>query len=46
MGTTIFSGLPTELKNVKNFNVFKKKLKNYLLCNVFYSLQEVYLNNH
>jgi hypothetical protein len=46
MGTKIFNGLPTELKNVNNSNVFKKKLKNYLLCNVFHSLQEFYLNNH
>jgi hypothetical protein len=46
MGTKIFNGLPTELKNVKNVNVFKKKLKSYLLNSVFYSLQELYLNNH
>ncbi|PNF17023.1 hypothetical protein B7P43_G02754 [Cryptotermes secundus] len=44
MGTKIFNGLPTELKSVNNFNVFKKKLKNYLLCNVFYSLQEFFNN--
>jgi hypothetical protein len=25
-----------------NFNIFKKKLRNYLLCNIFYSLQEVF----
>jgi hypothetical protein len=40
MGTEIFNGLPIELKNVKNRNVFKKKLKNDLLCNIFYSLHE------
>jgi hypothetical protein len=44
MGTKIFNGLPIELKSVKNFNVFKMKLKNYLLCNVFYSLQEFFNN--
>jgi hypothetical protein len=44
MGTKIFNGLPTELKNEINFNVFKRKLKHYLLCNVFYSLQELFDN--
>jgi hypothetical protein len=44
MGTKIFNGLPFELKNEINFNVFKKKLKSYLLCNVFYSLQEFFKN--
>jgi hypothetical protein len=33
MGTQIFNGIPTELNNVKIFNIFKMKLKNYLLCN-------------
>jgi hypothetical protein len=44
MGTKIFNGLPTELKNQMNFNVFKRKLKNYLPCNVFYSLQGFFNN--
>jgi hypothetical protein len=35
METKIFNGLPTELKNEMNLNVFKRKLKDYLLCNVF-----------
>jgi hypothetical protein len=35
MGTKIFNGLPRELKNEMNLNVFKRKLKGYLLCNVF-----------
>jgi hypothetical protein len=42
MGTKIFNGLPIELKNEINLNVFKRKLKSYLLCNVFYSLQEFF----
>jgi hypothetical protein len=42
MGTKIFNGLPTELKNEMNLNVFKRKLKGYLLRNVFYSLQEIF----
>jgi hypothetical protein len=44
MGTKIFNGLSFELKNEKNFNVFKRKLRSYLLCNVFYSLQEFFKN--
>jgi hypothetical protein len=44
MGTKIFNGLPTELKNEMNFNVFKSKLNNYLLCNVFCSLLEFFNN--
>jgi hypothetical protein len=42
MGTRILNGLPIELKNEQNFNVFKRKLKGYLICNVFYSLQEFF----
>jgi hypothetical protein len=40
--TKILNGLPVELKNETNPNVFKKKLKGYLICNVFYSLQEFF----
>jgi hypothetical protein len=42
MGTKIFNGLPIELKNEINLNVFKRKLKGYLLCYVFCSLQEFF----
>jgi hypothetical protein len=28
MGTKISNGLPSELKNVKNYSIFKNKLKN------------------
>jgi hypothetical protein len=35
MRTKIFNGLPIELNNEMNLNVFKRKLKGYLLCNVF-----------
>jgi hypothetical protein len=42
MGTKIFNDLPIELENEMNLNVFKRKLKGYLLCNVFYSLQEFF----
>jgi hypothetical protein len=33
VGIKIFKGFPLELKNAENFKVFKKKLKNYLICN-------------
>jgi hypothetical protein len=42
MGTKIYNGIPTELKNVKQFNAFKKKLKNHLRCKAFYSFQEFF----
>jgi hypothetical protein len=44
MGTKIYNNLPLEIKSVDNFNVFKRKLKNYLLHSAFYSLQE-FLSN-
>jgi hypothetical protein len=42
MGTRILNGLPIKLKNEPNCNVFKRKRKGYLICNVFYSLQEFF----
>jgi hypothetical protein len=39
MGTKIFNGLPTELKNVKKINVFKRKLKNYLFLEYLFLLK-------
>jgi hypothetical protein len=42
MGIKIFNGLPLELKTIEYFKVFKKKLKNYLICNKFYSLHEFF----
>jgi hypothetical protein len=43
VGTKIFNGLPIELKNEMNLNVFKGKLKGYLLCNVFFILYNNFL---
>jgi hypothetical protein len=43
MGIQIFNGLPLELKSIEHFKIFKK-LKNYLICNEFYSLHEFF--NH
>jgi hypothetical protein len=45
MGTKIFNGPAAEVKNVINFNALRRNLKLFL-CNVFYSHQEFYLNNH
>jgi hypothetical protein len=42
MGTKIFNGLPLELKSIKNVDVFKRKLKTYLMCSALYSLQEFF----
>jgi hypothetical protein len=42
MGIKILNGLPLELKNEVNLNVFKRKPKGYLICNAFYSLQEFF----
>jgi hypothetical protein len=44
MGTKIYNNLHLEIKSVDNFNVFKRKLKNYLLHGAFCSLQE-FLSN-
>jgi hypothetical protein len=45
IGIKIHNNLPSELKRIENFKVFKNKLKSYLLQNCFYSLQEFYSNN-
>jgi hypothetical protein len=43
MGIKIHN-LPSELKRVENFKVFKNKFKSYLLQNCFYSLQELMID--
>jgi hypothetical protein len=43
MGIQIHNNLPSELKRIKNFKVFKNKLKSYLIQNCFNSLQEYFL---
>jgi hypothetical protein len=40
MGIKIYNNLPSEIKTTQNFKAFKRKLKDYLLLNVFYSLKE------
>jgi hypothetical protein len=44
VGTKIYNNFPLETKSVDNYNVFKRKVKNYLLHSAFYSLQE-FLSN-
>jgi hypothetical protein len=41
MGIKIHN-LPSELKAIEKFKVFKNTLKRYLLQNCFYSLQEFF----
>jgi hypothetical protein len=40
MGTTLYNKLLEQLKKVEPKHRFKNKVKNYLLQNVFYSVNE------
>ena len=42
MGTKLFNKLPTQMKHLDNYNIFKKELKNFLLVNSFYTLAEFF----
>jgi hypothetical protein len=42
MGIKLHNSLPTELKRIRNFKVFKNKLNCYLLQNCFYSLKDFF----
>jgi hypothetical protein len=46
MGIKIHNNLPSELRKIENFKVFKNKLKSHLLKNCFYSLQGVFFSNN
>jgi hypothetical protein len=39
-GCYLYNDLPTDIKNVTEYKLFKKKLKDYCLSNPFYSLSE------
>lgn len=41
-GIKIFNHLPADLKLINSLNSFKRKLKHFLLNNVFYNLEEYY----
>jgi hypothetical protein len=45
MGTKILNGLPIELKNEINLNIFKRKLRGYLICNVFFIFYKNFLKS-
>jgi hypothetical protein len=45
MGIKIYNNLPSEIKTTQNFKAFKRKLKDYLLLNAFYSHKEFFLIN-
>jgi hypothetical protein len=44
MRIEIYNNLPSEIKTTQNFKDFKRKLKDYLLLNAFYSLKEFLIN--
>lgn len=44
-GITFYNKLPSDLKNISDFNIFKKKLKRYLLDKALYSLDEFLEND-
>jgi hypothetical protein len=44
MGIKIYNNSPSEIKTTQNFKAFKRKLKDYLLLNAFYSFKEFFFN--
>jgi hypothetical protein len=42
MGIKMYNNLPFEIETTQNFKAFKRKLKDYLLLNAFYSLKEFF----
>jgi hypothetical protein len=44
MGIKIYNNLLSEIKTTQNVKAFKRKLKDYLLLNAFYSLKEFLIN--
>jgi len=40
MGTKVYNNLPGFIKETDDYKAFKKKLKLFLLCHSFYSLEE------
>ena len=45
LGPKIFNNLPTQIKNITGPLKFKKKLKDWLIDKVFYSLEEFFADN-
>ena len=40
MGVKLYNNLPNHLKNLENIQIFGKKLKFFLLLQIFYSIDE------
>jgi hypothetical protein len=40
MGTKVYKKLPTVLKEIDDYKIFKKELKLFLLLQTFYSVEE------
>jgi hypothetical protein len=40
MGIKLFSKLPTQIKQLPSYKIFKREVKNVLLLNAFYTLEE------
>jgi hypothetical protein len=40
MGSKIYNKLPDKMKKIDSYNVFKKKLKSFLLLHTFYTVEE------
>ena len=45
MGIRLYNNLPSQIKSIQDLKVFKRQLKDYLLCKAFYSLQEYFYKN-
>lgn len=45
LGLRMFNCLPTEFKISKNINVFRNKLKHFLLEKVYYNINEFFMEN-
>ncbi|PNF39982.1 hypothetical protein B7P43_G15963 [Cryptotermes secundus] len=45
MGIRLYNNLPSQIRSIQEFKVFKRQLKDYLLCKAFYSLQEYFYKN-
>jgi hypothetical protein len=40
MGTKLYNKLPSYIKELDNYKVFKRELKSFILCHAFYSVDE------
>ena len=40
MGIKLFNKLPIQIKQLDDYKGFKREVKNFLLCNSFYTIEE------